>query len=218
MGRDKYGIVAFHSVDPSENEHLLERTHWDETTDTAILREMFKDFHPVVRDIVGAAPHVRTYPNFYGSFLDTYEFGGRVVLVGDAAHSHGGALAANASLGIDDAYCLYLSFLERVSPDGRLDLRAAALQQILKLYVDTRKPHCEKVLRVAHGMYDANNKRLWDGGEAETDEQLKEKLRKRPYAEWIHEHDVEVAFRDLLTVGNQHCPCTSKVPSDQCMS
>lgn len=196
MGKGKYGIVAFHSVDPSKNEHLLEKTHWDETTDTATLRKMYEDFHPVVRDIVGAAPHVRTYPNFYGSFLDTYEFGGRVVLVGDAAHSHGGALAANASLGIDDAYCLYLSFLENVSPKGRLNLEAAELQQVLRLYVDTRKPHCEKVLRVVHGMYDANNKQLWGGGEGETDEQLREKLRKRPYAEWIHEHDVEGAFRD----------------------
>ena len=197
MGRGKYGIVAFHSVDPSKNEHLLEKTHWDETTDTATLRELFKDFHPVVKDIVKAAPQVRTYPNFYGSFLDTYEFGGRVVLVGDAAHSHGGALAANASLGIDDAYCLYLSFLEKVSPSGRLDLRAEELQQVLRLYVDIRKPHCEKVLRVVHAMYDGNNKRLWGGGEEEeTEEQLREKLRKRPYAEWIHEYDVETAFED----------------------
>jgi salicylate hydroxylase len=52
------------------------------------------------------------------------------------------------------------------------------------------------VLRVAHAMYDANNKRLWGGGEEETDEQLREKLRKRPYAEWIHEYDVESAFED----------------------
>jgi salicylate hydroxylase len=197
MGRGKYGIVAFHSVDPSKNEYLLEKTHWDETTDTATLRDMFKDFHPVVKDIVDAVPHVRTYPNFYGGFLDTYEFGGRVVLVGDAAHSHGGALAANASLGIDDAYCLYLSFLEKVSSSGCLDLGAADLQQILSLYVDTRKPHCEKVLRVVHAMYDANNQRLWGGGEEETDEQLREKLSKRPYAEWIHEHDVETAFAEV---------------------
>jgi salicylate hydroxylase len=196
MGRGEYGIVAFHSVDPSKNEHLLEKTHWDETTDTTTLREMYKDFHPVVRDIVGAVPHVRTYPNFYGSFLDTYEFGGRVVLVGDAAHSHGGALAANASLGIDDAYCLYLSFLEKVAPSGRLDPSAAELQQILRLYVAVRKPHCEKVLRVTHAMYDGTNKRLWGGGEGETDEQLKERVRSRPYAEWIHEHDVETAFKN----------------------
>jgi len=196
MGRGKYGIVAFHSVDPSKNQHLLEKTHWDETTDIATLREMYEDFHPVVRDIVGAAPNVRTYPNFYGDFLDTYQFGGRVVLVGDAAHSHGGALAANASLGIDDAYCLYLSFLEKVSLDGKLNLRAAELQQILSLYVDARKPHCEKVLVMVHAMYDANNKRLWGGGEQETDEQLREKLRTRPYAEWIHEHDVEAAFKE----------------------
>jgi salicylate hydroxylase len=196
MGRGKYGIVAFHSVDPSKDAHLLEKTHWDETTDTTTLREMFKEFHPVVKDIVGAVPHVRTYPNFYGGFLDTYEFGGKVVLVGDAAHSHGGALAANASLGIDDAYCLYLSFLERVSSSGRLNLRAAELQQILSQYVSVRKPHCEKVLKVAHAMYDANNKRLWGGGDDETDEQLREKSRKRPYAEWIHEHDVEAAYRE----------------------
>jgi salicylate hydroxylase len=196
MGRGKYGIVAFHSVDPSKNEHLLEKTHWDETTDTATLREMYKDFHPVVRDIVGAVPHVRTYPNFYGSFLETYEFGGRVVLVGDAAHSHGGALAANASLGIDDAYCLYLSFLEKVTPSGILNSSAAELQQILRLYVEVRKPHCEKVLKMTHAMYDGINKRLWGEGEQETDEQLRERVRSRPYAEWIHEHDVEIAFKD----------------------
>ena len=198
MGRGKYGIVAFHNVDPSQNQHLLEKTHWDETTDTAAIRDMYKDFHPVVRDIVGAAPHIRTYPNFYGGFLDTYEFGGRVVLVGDAAHSHGGALAANASLGIDDAYCLYLSLLRKVSSDGRLTLGAEELQQSLRLYDTVRRPHCEKVLKVTHAMYAMNNQRLWGGGEEEeeTDEQLREKLRTRPYAEWIHEHDVETAFKD----------------------
>ncbi|KAG9666645.1 glycoside hydrolase, partial [Aureobasidium melanogenum] len=195
MGRGKYGIVAFHNANPSRDQHLLEKIHWDETTNTATLRDMFKDFHPVVRDIVGAAPHVRTYPNFCGGFLDTYEFGGRVVLVGDAAHSHGGALAANASLGIDDAYCLYLSLIERVSSDGRLTLGAEELQQSLRLYDSVRRPHCEKVLKVTHGMYAMTNERLWGGGEEETDEQLREKLRTRPYAEWIHEYDVETAFR-----------------------
>ncbi|KAG9691057.1 monooxygenase, partial [Aureobasidium melanogenum] len=195
MGRGKYGIVAFHNANPSRDQHLLEKMHWDETTNTATLRDMFKDFHPVVRDIVEAAPHVRTYPNFYGGFLDTYEFGGRVVLVGDAAHSHGGALAANTSLGIDDAYCLYLCLLERVSSDGRLTLGAEELQQSLTLYDAVRRPHCEKVLKVTHGMYAMNNERLWGGGEEETDEQLREKLRTRPYAEWIHEYDVETAFR-----------------------
>ncbi|KAH0359924.1 monooxygenase, partial [Aureobasidium melanogenum] len=195
MGRGKYGIVAFHNTDPSKDQHLLEKIHWDETTTTATLRDMFKDFHPVVREIVGATPHVRTYPNFYGGFLDTYEFGGRVVLVGDAAHSHGGALAANASLGIDDAYCLYMSLLERVPSDGRLKLGTEELQQSLRFYDAVRRPHCEKVLKVTHGMYAMTNERLWGGGEEETDEQLKEKLRTRPYADWIHEYDVEAAFR-----------------------
>ncbi|KAH0275177.1 monooxygenase, partial [Aureobasidium melanogenum] len=195
MGRGKYGIVAFHNADPSRDQHLLDKIHWDETTNTTTLRDMFKDFHPVVKDNVGAAPHVRTYPNFYGSFLDTYEFGGRVVLVGDAAHSHGGALAANASLGIDDAYCLYLSLLNRVTSDGRMTLGAEELQQSLRLYDAVRRPHCEKVLKVTHGMYAMTNERLWGGGEEETDEQLREKLRTRPYAEWIHEYDVETAFR-----------------------
>ncbi|KAK6000328.1 hypothetical protein QM012_003960 [Aureobasidium pullulans] len=197
MGRGKYGIVAFHNVDPSKDQHLLEKTHWDEKTDTVTLRDMFKDFHPIVRSIVEAAPHVRTYPNFYGDLLDTYGFGGRVVLVGDAAHSHGGALAANASLGIDDAYCLYLSLLKSVSSAGRLTLGAEELQQSLRLYDTVRRPHCEKVLKVTHAMYAANNERLWGGGAEETDEQLREKLRTRPYAEWIHEYDVETAFKNV---------------------
>jgi len=204
MGREKYGIVAFRSVNPSTSSQLLDGNHWDETTDTAILREMFADYHPIVKNIVAATPHVRTYPNFYGGFLDTYHFGGRVVLIGDAAHSHGGALAANASLGMDDAYCLYLSFLEHVSPSGNLNLGAKELKQVLSLYDAVRRPHCEKVLEVAHAMYNGNNQRLWGGGEAETDEQLREKLRKRPYAEWIHEYDVEDAFektRDDMQVG-----------------
>lgn len=196
MGRDKYGIVAFHHADPSKDQHLLEKTYWDETTDTARFREMYDDFHPVVKNIVGAASQVRTYPNFYGGFLETYEFGGRVVLVGDAAHSHGGALAANASLGIDDSYCLYLSLLKQISSEGRLILGAKELQKSLRLYDTVRRPHCEKVLRVTHAMYAMNNDRLWGGGEEEMDEQLREKLRTRPYAEWIHEYNVVDAFID----------------------
>ncbi|KAI5199790.1 FAD/NAD(P)-binding domain-containing protein [Aureobasidium subglaciale] len=196
MGRRKFGIVAFHSVNPLISTHLLDKSCWDETTDTAALREMYKDFHPVVREIVKIAPTVRTYPNFYGGFLDSYGFGSRVVLVGDAAHSHGGALAANSSLGIDDAYCLYLCFLEHVSADGNSALGAEQLKEVLSLYDAVRRPHCEKVLKMVHGMYDANNQRLWGGGDEEADEELKEKLRKRPYAAWIHEHEVEAVFKE----------------------
>ncbi|KAI5196102.1 FAD/NAD(P)-binding domain-containing protein [Aureobasidium subglaciale] len=197
MGPQKFGIVAFHSVNPQTSTHLLGRTHWDEKTSSSTLAEMYKDFHPIVRDIIAVAPTVRTYPNFYGGFLDSYGFGGRVVLVGDAAHSHGGALAANASLGIDDAYALYLCLLEHVSVDGRLELGDEQLGEVLSLYDAVRRPHCEKVLRMVHGMYDANNQRLWGGGEEETDEELEEKLRKRPYAAWIHEHDVEATFNEV---------------------
>ncbi|THY75974.1 FAD/NAD(P)-binding domain-containing protein [Aureobasidium pullulans] len=170
MGRGKYGIVVFRSVNPSTSSHLLDRNHWDDTTDTAILREMFAEYHPVVKDIVAVAPHVRTYPNLYGGFLDTYHFAGRV----------------------------------QMSPAGTLELYSEKLKQVLSLYEAVRRPHCERVLKVAHAIYDGNNQRLWGGGETETDEQLREKLRTRPYAEWIHEYDVEAAFkktRDDVQVG-----------------
>lgn len=144
-----------------------------------------------MQSIIAAVPHVRTYPNFYGGFLDTYAFGGRVVLVGDAAHSHGGALAANSSLGIDDAYCLCLSLRE--SFDGGNPPRSVQLKQALNLYDATRRPHAERVLKVACAMYDGANHRLWNQ-EPETDEMLRERAGKRPDGSWIHEYDVEAAF------------------------
>lgn len=42
MGKGKYGIVAFHSVNPSTDAHLLERAHWDETSDVELLRDLYK--------------------------------------------------------------------------------------------------------------------------------------------------------------------------------
>ncbi len=150
-------------------------------------------------------PKVRFYPNFScSSYLDTWVFGDRVTLIGDAAHAHGGAHATGGSLAIDDAYTLSLA-LNSVFP--ATSTRKPSVEEIgkaLKLYETIRKPHAERLLKLVHSNNDARLKKL-RSGTVESDEALRARAAKGSSTNWLHEHDAVKAFADALEkskVGN----------------
>ncbi|EXJ77442.1 hypothetical protein A1O3_09668 [Capronia epimyces CBS 606.96] len=114
LGKNLYTTVG--NFDPAaaraigQSQPQTQQIQWDQEGDVAVFRELYKGWNPVVKALTEATPYVRLYPNLAGAPLDTWVFGSRVTLVGDAAHTHGGAHAAGGSLALDDAWALYLAF------------------------------------------------------------------------------------------------------------
>jgi 2-polyprenyl-6-methoxyphenol hydroxylase-like FAD-dependent oxidoreductase len=157
-----------------------------------------KDWNPVVKALTEVTPYIRYHPNFScAKTLDTWVFGDRVTLIGDAAHAHGGAFATGGSLAIDDAYALYLA-LDSVFPETADKL--PSLQEIkiaLDLYEATRKPHAEKLLKTVQAGNAAKADKI-SNGILETDENLRARAAKGSSTGWLHEHDVVKTFEETL--------------------
>ena len=145
-------------------------------------------------------PYIRYHPNFSCSApLETWVFGNRVTLIGDAAHAHGGAYATGGSLAIDDAYAFYLA-LNSVFPVSRREKPSSKeIRTALKLYETTRKPHAERLLRLVHAGNTAKIEKIRNG-RIETDEQLRERAARGSNTAWLHEHDVVKAFEETQRV------------------
>lgn len=153
----------------------------------------------MVEAIVNAVPYTKTYPNHAGAPLPSLVFEGRTALLGDAAHTHGGAFAAGGSLAINDAYALALA-LAHVWPHGGKPSRKQ-LERALNLYDETRRPLVTRLLDLVHG---AAQKRRWTGANdssqenKETDEELRIRIANRPDMTWLTEHDVEAKFDRVI--------------------
>ena len=146
----------------------------------------------MVKALVNSTPYTRIYPNYAGEPLPTWVFDSRVTLVGDAAHTHGGAFAAGGSLAIDDAYALFLAFRHALGSSRAQKPKEYEVRAALALYDETRRPHTERLLTIVlKGI----------GGQAtntDSDEVLVERVRNKPNTTWLSEHDVEKAFQSVL--------------------
>ncbi|KAL2061529.1 hypothetical protein VTL71DRAFT_6906 [Oculimacula yallundae] len=193
--------------DPAAIKKFRDGGQWDKEADIQLLREKYVDWNPVVKQLSEVCPHVRYYPNYFcGSSLPTWIFGGRVTLIGDAAHAHGGAFATGGSLAIDDAYALYLS-LETILPSTSSSTPSSKpssldIQRALKLYEDTRRPHAVKLLKVVHANNEMKTRKIITSTQ-ETDEELRARAKRGSNTTWLHEHDVVRAFEEVKRGGTK---------------
>ncbi|KAE9373076.1 FAD/NAD(P)-binding domain-containing protein [Stipitochalara longipes BDJ] len=203
LGRNMYTVVGGISVNPDDPDAEFKDVSWDDDGDVQLLREEYKNWNPVVKSLTEVTPSIRYHPNFSCSGpLDTWVFGNRVTLIGDAAHAHGGAYATGGSLAIDDAYALYLSL---ISVFPILSREKPTLQEIgtaLRLYEATRKPHAEKLLKIVHAGNAAKLEKTRNG-RIETDEQLRERATRGSNTAWLHEHDVVKTFEETIRASRE---------------
>lgn len=122
-----------------------------------------------------------------------------MTLVGDAAHTHGGAFAAGGSLAIDDAYALSRALVHvwPASSTRRAKPTREEIAEIFKIYEASRQPHVNRLLGVVHQNL-AVQKTTIEGAKTETDEQLRQRVSQRIDPSWISEHDVENAFEKVV--------------------
>ncbi|CAM1504641.1 Fc.00g022320.m01.CDS01 [Cosmosporella sp. VM-42] len=140
-------------------------------------KDLYEEWNPIVQAFIEVCPSVRLFPNFAGAALDTWSFVNRVTLVGDAAHTHGGAFAAGGSLAIDDAYALFLA-LNHVWPASTTltgKPNATEIARVFRIYEETRQPHVNKLLGVVHKALSGQRVSI-ERGKTESDEQLRERL------------------------------------------
>ncbi|KAB8274365.1 hypothetical protein BDV30DRAFT_248549 [Aspergillus minisclerotigenes] len=183
LGKGQFTTVGAFNADPQDPSAPYRTSQWNEEGSLGVLKEYYKDWHPSVRSLVEATPYTKVYPNVAGAPLDQWIFFDRVALLGDAAHTHGGAFAAGGSLAIDDAYCFSLALFYIFPPTATEKLSPEKLKDVFRLYEATRKRHVDKVLR-----------KSVERGSTETDDELRERVRTRFDPWWISEHDVEAAF------------------------
>ncbi|KAI9935117.1 hypothetical protein ASPWEDRAFT_186722 [Aspergillus wentii DTO 134E9] len=187
LGKGQYTTVANFEL-PDVSEEQAKELIWDSKGDIEPVKERYKDWNPVVKSLIEATPYTRIYPNYAGDPLETWVFGSRVTLVGDAAHPHGGAFAAGGSLALDDAYTLLLAF-NHVFRLGHFE--PSKIKDVLELYQQTRKPHTEKLLNIVL-------KSIGQSSDDSSDEALRERVKNKPKIAWLSEHDVERAFSNVL--------------------
>lgn len=163
---------------------------------SCVIDKISQGWNPLVEAIVSRVPYTRMYPNYAGFGLDHFTFGNRVVLLGDAAHTHGGAFAAGGSLAINDAYALVLGLSYAWPAGSSSKPTPGQVRKALDLYEKTRKPHIDKLLSIIHSGY----RKPWEGAESasETDEELRKRIDGRPDPAWLAEHDVEAKFLDVV--------------------
>jgi salicylate hydroxylase len=195
LGKGLFTIVGGNHSDPNAPNAPYKDAVWNADEGVDAVKELYADWHSVVKQMLEATPHVRHYPNTFASGLESWVHGdGRVTFAGDAAHAHGGALAAGGSLALDDAYAFALAVLH-VYPPGPQKPSKESITKALRLYEGTRKAHTDRVLSTVH----ANNKKAIERvGLLETDQQLRKRMMGRADPFWIHEHDVEATFAHVL--------------------
>ncbi|KAE8445956.1 hypothetical protein EG329_012735 [Mollisiaceae sp. DMI_Dod_QoI] len=198
LGKNSYTVVGSTYMDPEDPNAQLKDAKWDEETNVQAFRDLFAEWNPVVKALTEVAPSVRLYPNLScASTLDSWIFNNRVVLIGDAAHAHGGAHATGGSLAIDDTYALYLSLISVFPATAKQKPSTEEIVRIMKLYERTRKPHAEKLLKMVHSSNAAKIDKL-KSGTVETDEELRARAAKGSNTAWLHEHNVVQAFDETL--------------------
>ncbi|KAF8831892.1 hypothetical protein HHX47_DHR1000902 [Lentinula edodes] len=222
LGQGKFTVVGlgYHSVEEEEEEGentAWKGKKWDDVVDVESFRNE-QDWNPWITDLLDRIPpnSLRVHPGWASNQVPPPIHAGRIVLLGDAFHPHGGAFAAGGSLAIDDSIALFLALQHvqqsstpstssssssdvpsnsrSIEVSARRRLSASELSHALDLYASTRLPHASRVFGVVERMREnvAKPGRLWD------EEKIQEWARDKKEVVWLHEHDVHRAFVDAL--------------------
>ncbi|KAJ4387339.1 hypothetical protein N0V93_007928 [Gnomoniopsis smithogilvyi] len=198
LGKDQYTVVGLNSSDPNDQSNPYRHAQWNGPGDLEFFRSLYQGWNPVIEALMDAVPYVKTYPNFAGTALPSLVFDNRVALLGDAAHTHGGAFGAGGSLAINDAYALALALAHIWPPDAKgIKPSGKQLKMALDLYDETRRPLVTKVLSIVHSQGQARRLAASNklNGTTETDAELKARIANRPEMVWLTEHDVDAEFQ-----------------------
>lgn len=173
--------------------------HWAEPADVALLKSLYANWNPTIAAIAERTPAVRVYTDINGPALPSHVFGdGRVVLIGDAGHPHGGAYAAGGTMSVEDAYTLYraLDHAQRSDSAGpRRRLDRTALRWAFGTFDAARITHTTRVIDLAN---ETRRKRERNRGVKAPDDVLRAGVATRPDVSFLANNDTKAVIERTI--------------------
>ncbi|KAL4964574.1 FAD-dependent oxidoreductase [Aspergillus stella-maris] len=83
-----------------------DKVSWGEMATEEEFRRPWKDFGPMVQEILSHATDIQRFALFAGARLENIVAGGSVALIGDASHPLSGAFGAGAAFAFEDSFVL----------------------------------------------------------------------------------------------------------------
>lgn len=189
-------IVAF--VTKSESEVEDTKESWTATCSRRDVENDFADFENIVQQIIKQMPDPASKWRLnYREPLDQWvHLNGRVVLMGDAAHSMMPHQGAGAGQAVEDGYILAHCLSEYLSQP--VDCEKADLQQWMQLYQSVRLPRAQKIAKTskeAGELYEMTTDDLTDLPFEECLPIVADRLRTR--MKWVWSEDVGSAYQKV---------------------
>ncbi|KAF5392493.1 hypothetical protein D9757_002229 [Collybiopsis confluens] len=203
LGKGKFTVVGL-GYDDLENSPWQGK-QWDDKGDVESFRKGYQAcaeyWNSSVTSLLERVPSdsLRVFPAWASDEVLHPVHTGRIVLLGDAFHPHGGILAIGGSLAIDDSVALYLSLQhvqarETASSTSSSRISNAGLLDALKIYSTTRLPHIREVCRLVVQIRGGAAK----PGKCWNEEKIRTWAENKKEVVWLHEHDVHQRFLDAL--------------------
>ncbi|WPG99927.1 FAD/NAD(P)-binding domain-containing protein [Acrodontium crateriforme] len=193
VGCNRIGLILALPADPAE----VENWGWAEGVGPkrlAYLRSAYKDWHPIIHQILDHSVDMGVFPISRGVWLDSLVTDGSVCFVGDSAHPTGAALGAGCSFAFEDSQTLSFALKHAHTQAGTWS--PGAVKYALDLYDEARGAHLRKVFRMLE-IQDMNLKGIVK------DEKVleEERVAKEVGTAWITNCDPECQFAAVLKSG-----------------
>ncbi|KAL2820776.1 hypothetical protein BJX63DRAFT_418392 [Aspergillus granulosus] len=164
---------------------------WGEKASLEEFKRPWKDFGPLVQQIIGLATDVQRFALFAGPRLESVVSRGSIALIGDASHPLSGAFGAGAAFALEDSYVLTRAVAWAKE-------RGHSLSRGLDLYDRVRSPHYKAMYAILDefrksdvelGQLDLN----FDEGTAHT---IRSKWTGK--FDWLYDYDVQEVWIKAL--------------------
>ncbi|KFZ00763.1 hypothetical protein V500_00954 [Pseudogymnoascus sp. VKM F-4518 (FW-2643)] len=193
VGRNRLGLILCLPADPKEAENW----GWAKGAGTRrleYLRSIYKDWNPLILQILEYSKDMGVFPISRGVWLDSLVIQGSVCFVGDSAHPTGAALGAGCSFAFEDSQTLSLALNHAHTKAGNWS--PEAVKFALDLYDSARRSHLCKIFKLLEREDMKFNGIIKD--EAMLEEERKEKAKGTA---WLTNFDPVSEFSAVLESG-----------------
>lgn len=170
---------------------------WGAATEVTDLASVFKGWYPPLAKLCAVAPPLKIYPDWNGPTLPSLTVGGRVALLGDAGHCHGGAFAAGGTLAIEDGYTLGLcvdEVAQRAALEGR-PMEGNDIATALSLFDKCRLRHVNRLVAAAHSLRD---RRAQKDNHVASEAEINAYVTTHADVAWLADNDAEAVFDQVV--------------------
>ncbi|CAK7223394.1 hypothetical protein SCUCBS95973_005163 [Sporothrix curviconia] len=195
------GVYSFVTM-ATESEEYANTLRWQHTMGKAgieRLLEHFKDWDPLINEVIRALPSVDAYPLNAAPWMRDLIRDDAVAFVGDAAHPTAGAYGAGCSFAFGDVRALYLSLWRAHNMPSSTSDTAYDVPYALHLYNETRRHFLHRVERQIQmdKVDQAYVAAAGDDGPENDAEWIRRYRERFTINWWLLEHDVDARWQEV---------------------